>query len=134
VVVRKATIEISCNANWSPISAAFWPDSRHDGNVSDSFTQAKWENINREKGDDSLQSRVATLANPHGIQPRIFALRTKTKEQGLVCYSPWVQHLAPRVMMYLPAIIAMQIKIVVPVSVLSGVSETTRTTPQSHTS
>jgi hypothetical protein len=69
-----------------------------DGNVFGGFTPLAWEsrtprsfrdNSNCYKCDDSLQSFLFTLRNPHGVPPRKFALRAEKKEKAIYCWSAW---------------------------------------------
>jgi hypothetical protein len=79
-----------------------------DGNVFGGFTPVEWEShvwnkkwedivksnewksysgSKRCKGDDSLQSFLFTLKNPHGVSPRKFALRMEKKQYAINCDS-----------------------------------------------
>jgi uncharacterized coiled-coil protein SlyX len=67
------------------------------GNVFGGFTPVEWESRvwNRKtreqnnclKGDDSLKSFLFTLANPHNISPRKFALKAEKKHLAIYCDS-----------------------------------------------
>jgi hypothetical protein len=66
------------------------------------FTPIKWESRqwnekqgnenNCWNGDDSLQSFLFTLRNPHGVPPRKFALRKDKKECAIYCYAERCEH------------------------------------------
>jgi hypothetical protein len=58
-----------------------------DGNIFGGFTPVKWESRQRWKGDDSLQSFLFTLRNPHGVPPRKFPLRAEKKQHAIYCNS-----------------------------------------------
>jgi hypothetical protein len=60
-----------------------------DGNVFGGFTPVKWESglFPKVKGDDSLQSFLFTLRNPHDVSPRKFALKKEKKEETIFCSS-----------------------------------------------
>jgi hypothetical protein len=70
-----------------------------DGNVFGGFTPVKWEsrvwnrmyedNDNRWKADDSQESFVFTLKNPHNIPARRFALMARMKHLAICCGSEW---------------------------------------------
>jgi hypothetical protein len=52
------------------------------------FTPVEWESrVWNRKGDDSLQSFLVTLQNPHGVPPRKFALKAEGKQDAIWCYS-----------------------------------------------
>jgi hypothetical protein len=65
-----------------------------NGTVFGSFTPVKWESRvvtafgeNCRKGDDSLRSFLFTLQNPHGVQPRKFAVMAERKQYAIWCPS-----------------------------------------------
>jgi hypothetical protein len=62
-----------------------------DGNVFGGFTPVEWETpaSGKSKGDDSLQSFLFTLRNPHGDPPRTLALREEKKGDAIYCHSAW---------------------------------------------
>jgi hypothetical protein len=60
-----------------------------DGNVVSCFTPVKWESGDKHKGDDSLQSFLFILRNPHGVPPRKFALREEAKQYAIKCDSTY---------------------------------------------
>jgi hypothetical protein len=59
------------------------------GNIFGGFTSVKWESDGdgKDKGDDSLQSFLFTLKNPHSVSPRKFALRREQKQHAIYCCS-----------------------------------------------
>jgi hypothetical protein len=58
------------------------------GNIFGGFTPVKWESDYWTcKSDDSLQSFLFTLRNPHGVPPRKFALKEEMKEFAIICNS-----------------------------------------------
>jgi hypothetical protein len=60
-----------------------------DGNIFGGFTPVKWDSNSYNKGDDSLQSFLFTLRNPHGVLPRKFALRAEKKQHAIYCNSAY---------------------------------------------
>jgi hypothetical protein len=69
------------------------------GNVFGGFTPLKWEGgkwIQKQhkegpvaKCDDSLESFLFTLKNPHGIPPTKFRLKAEKKKEAIYCRSSW---------------------------------------------
>jgi hypothetical protein len=59
------------------------------GNIFGGFTPVEWESNSGEKADDSQNSFVFTLKNPHNIPARRFALKAEKKHQAIVCNSKW---------------------------------------------
>jgi hypothetical protein len=56
------------------------------------FTPVKWESLPFwpwSKGDNTLQSFLFTLKNPHKVSARKFALKNKMKEAAIYCDSQW---------------------------------------------
>jgi hypothetical protein len=68
------------------------------GNIFGGFTPVEWESPRRKlpffsaadpysKADDSLQSFLFTLKNPHNVPPQIFALRAEKRGLAMYCDS-----------------------------------------------
>jgi hypothetical protein len=59
------------------------------GNIFGGFTSVEWESpaLSRSKGDDSLNSFLFTLTNPHNIPARKFELRSERKHEAIYCDS-----------------------------------------------
>jgi hypothetical protein len=57
------------------------------GNIFGGFTPVEWESGDKYKADDSLESFLFTLKNPHNISGRRFALTAKEKQQAIFCDS-----------------------------------------------
>jgi hypothetical protein len=63
------------------------------GNIFGGFTPVKWESGHGfSKTDNSLQSFLFTLKNPHNLPARRFELKATEKHRAIGCgftYSPW---------------------------------------------
>jgi hypothetical protein len=57
------------------------------GNIFGGFTPVEWESGLKWKADDSLQSFLFTLKNPHNIPARRFALKAERKREAISCNS-----------------------------------------------
>jgi hypothetical protein len=60
-----------------------------DGSIFGGFTPLEWESHigGKCKGDDSLRSFLFTLQDPHGVQPRKFAVMAERKQYAIWCPS-----------------------------------------------
>jgi hypothetical protein len=68
------------------------------GNVFGGFTPIEWESRQSDpssqghncyKCDNTLESFVFTLKNPHNVPPRKFPLKSEAKQSAIVCDSDW---------------------------------------------
>jgi hypothetical protein len=58
-----------------------------DGNIFGGFTPLPWECDSKCKCDDSLQSFVFTLKNPHNVPPRKSSLKAACKRFAMCCHT-----------------------------------------------
>jgi hypothetical protein len=58
-----------------------------EGNIFGGFTPVEWDSENDSKGDDSVESFLFTLKNPHNIPARRFPLKAEMKNWAICCKS-----------------------------------------------
>jgi hypothetical protein len=60
-----------------------------NGNIFGGFTPVKWDSNGGLKADDTLESFVFTLKNPHDVPPMRFELKDEKKREAIICDSGW---------------------------------------------
>jgi hypothetical protein len=105
-----------------------------DGNVFGGFTPVEWKSSFEYQGDDSLQSFLFTLRNPHGVPARKFALKEEQRSGQSIAIVVVVQDLAATLIFLLRITATQTVTVTLTLALAMGVTRRTRMTANLSTS